>query len=113
MTRFTDGPAKDSTLMLKRAPFFLRVTESSGKFDALDQPGDTPNLDESLRAYKLTTEPAMCHVNMGRKGGGFYPLAEYRLIENQPPDDVMRDTKRWRVWCEENIGQMHAMRDAS
>ena len=99
MTKFQDGPAKGKTLMLKRAPLFLRVVEKGGEFDALDQLKDTPAPDEKLTAYVLTKKTGLVHINMGRKGGGWYPMAEYKLASVQPYDATMRAADKWRAWC--------------
>ena len=101
MTTFLDGPAKGQTLMLRRCPVFLRVVESGGKWDALDQPSDTPRSGETLYAYSLVGRPGVCyHINCGRKGGGgTYPISEYRLVENQPATAEMASTEDWRAWC--------------
>jgi len=100
MTTFTDGPAKGKTLMLKRAARFLRVVESFGKFDALDQPGDRPTPSEKLYAYEIVESPGMAHINCGRgRGSGFYPVASYALVKEQPSDEQMRDAKQWHEWC--------------
>ncbi len=100
MTHFEDGPAKGQTLMLKRAPQFLRVVEANGKWDALDQLDDKPEPQEKIYAYKRVGKPGMIHINMGRKNhGGFFPMAEYRFCSEQPPDCGMRDKERWQWWC--------------
>lgn len=104
MTRFIDGPAKGQKLMLKRAAFFMRVVEENGKWDALDQPGDSPRPGEKLYAYKVQGEVGMCHINMGSKGGGFYPMAEYRMVDPQPSDAEMREYSAWVAWCERQPG---------
>ena len=36
---------------------------------------------------------------MGRKGGGWYPMAEYKLASVQPYDATMRAADKWRAWC--------------
>lgn len=106
MTRFQDGPAKGKTLMLKRAPRFLRVVEDrKGGIDALDQLEDVPHAHETIHAYEMIGERGMCHVNMGRGRGGFYSFANYALCKTQPSDEVLRCNDDWRAWCE-------AMRDA-
>lgn len=104
MTKFEDGPAKGQTLMLKRAPIFLRVTDCGGKFDALDQLDDSPRKDEKLHAYIIILEKSRgsCHIRRSGGGGGFYPIAEYRLVVKQPGDTVMRDNDRWTEWCKKN-----------
>src|SRR5712671_5454007 len=99
MTLFTDGPAKGQHLRLKRAPVFMRVTEEAGKFDALDQPEDTPKVSENLHAYRMVGTPGMCHINRGRNGSGFFTVATYQLVETQPDEKTMRDTELWRAWC--------------
>lgn len=101
MTTFQDGPAKGQRLMLHRAARFLRVTELNGKWDALDQPSDTPRPDEKLYAYEIVGKPGHMHLNTGRKpGGGFYPIAEYRFVPAQPTDAQMRDREQWYRWCD-------------
>lgn len=101
MTTFEDGPANGQTLMLKRAARFLRVVECAGKFDALDQPEDTPHSAETIYAYEVIEKPCMCHLNAGGGRGGFYPVAMYRFIPEQPSDADMRDTDKWAYWCDE------------
>lgn len=100
MTRFLDGPAQSAKLMLRRAAYWLRVTECAGKIDALDQPEDTPNANEKLYAYMIAEKPSTCHVRMSGGRGGFYPIAVYRLSPVQPTDAQMRDTAAWKAWTE-------------
>lgn len=100
MTTFLNGPAKDQHLMLKRAPVFLRVTYACGKWDALDQLGDTPRAEEMLHCYRIEGEPGMCHINMGSKGGGFYAIAQYKHVTAQPSDEQMRSQPQWEAWCQ-------------
>jgi hypothetical protein len=99
MTSFIDGPAKGKTLMLKRSPKYLRVViDEAGKVDALDQLHDSPGENERVFAYRVHGEIGSVHLNMGRGRGGFYPLAEYRLIPTQPADSVLRKNEAWRAW---------------
>jgi len=100
MTSFIDGPAKGQHLMLKRAARFIRVVDEVGKWDALDQPEDTPKATEKIYAYQVHGDVRACHINRGGGRGGFYPIAEYRFIVDQPDDATMRDADRWRAWCE-------------
>jgi hypothetical protein len=102
MTTFQDGPAKGQTLLLKRAPRFLRVVEWHGKWDALDQLEDEPRPDEKIYAYEIIGETYMMHLNRGRDGGGFYAGATYKQFLPQPDDATMRDTNSWVKWCHEN-----------
>lgn len=101
MTTFEDGPAKGQRLMLKRAAHFLRVVEANGKWDALDQPTDTPQPGEKLFAYEITGKPGMVHLNCGGGRGGSYPIATYRFLKEQPSDAEMRDAQAWGRWCEQ------------
>lgn len=104
MTKFNGGPANGQTLMLKRAPKFLRVTlkneRGKAKFDALDNPDDTPEAAETLMAYERFGLCGQVHLNMGRFRGGFYALAEYRYVLDQPSDLEMRNSVKWEKWCE-------------
>lgn len=101
MTKFLDGPAKDKMLMLKRSPKFLRVVQKVGnqEFDALDQLDDHPIATETLFAYVQSKYLGTCHINRGRNGSGFYPIAEYKFVTEQPTDEVMRDEYSWAQWC--------------
>lgn len=105
MTTFVDGPAKGRTLMLKRSPKYLRVTEAAGKqeFDALDQVNDKPEITEHLYAYVVSKTLGTAHLKMGGKSksaSGFYPIVEYSFLPVQPTDAIMRSNERWQEWCE-------------
>lgn len=102
MTTFQDGPAKGQHLMLKRHAKFLRVVVADGKWDALDQPEDTPQPNETLYAYVVVGEIGMCHINRGGGRGGFYAIANYRFVPIQPDQETMRDSSRWQAWCHAN-----------
>ncbi len=102
MTIFLNGPMKRAHLRLKRAPIYLRGTESNGKFDALDQVGDSPRDDEKVFAYKMLGKPSWCHVNASIGQGGIFMCAEYELIVPQPTEEIMRKNSAWRNWVEEN-----------
>lgn len=102
MTKFIDGPAKGQTLMLKRAPKFLRVCLSVGTFDALDQLEDSPKANEKLVAYMIKEYRGTCHVLIRPRGSGFYTMADYVVVPVQPEDSKMRTLEAWRAWCIEN-----------
>lgn len=103
MTKFLDGPARGQILALKRAPFFLRVSQKPrpvqfGKeWDALDQLEDEPWPEETLFVYELAAFTGMAHVRR-TGGGGWYPIAEYRICPVQPADSEMRTTAAWHAW---------------
>lgn len=114
MTRFIDGPAAGQTLMIKRSPIFLRVTRTktplrAGQtivFAALDAPDDTPAAGEELFCYRATSDKPQGNVHLrlsgkAKRASGFYPMGEYALYPDQPPDEVMRDNARWQAWCKE------------
>jgi hypothetical protein len=84
--------------MLRRAAMFLRVTETLGVWDALDQLTDEPRPHETLYAYVIVGKPAMCFVRAAGGRGGAYPMADYRVIEPQPSDADMRTNQAWHKW---------------
>ncbi len=106
MTKFIGGPAAGKTLLLKRHPLYLRVTcvQSEGfeptSWDALDQLEDKPTEHETIYAYRLKSNDGTVHINRGRQGGGFYPIATYAFIERQPADQIMRSSQAWAEWTE-------------
>lgn len=103
MTRFIDGPAAGESLMLRRAPYFLRVVQGpTGKWDALDQLDDRPSADETLVVYRLRplTQTRMHVCARGRGAvGGWFEGGEYELVADQPDDATLRDTDRWHEWA--------------
>lgn len=101
MTTFDDGPAAGKTLLLRRAPLFLRVVVNSmtGEIDALDQPGDEPRPGEVLHAYVLTARPHWAHIRASKGRGGAYTGGPYKLVEPQPSAKQMATTLAWSLWC--------------
>ena len=104
MIQFTDGPAAGRTLMLQRAPLFLRVTYDPNrlKWDALDQLADVPIAPEEITVYRRVGEPSAAYLDWterGRRRGGKFAIATYVLASEQPDDATARDTKKWRKWC--------------
>lgn len=86
MTTFIDGPAAGQHLMLKNAPQTLRVVRDkvTGKWDALDAPGDTPRESEDVFEYERAELTGGAFVDYGGKkkaASGFYPIASYRLAK--------------------------------
>lgn len=99
MTTFIDGPAKGQHLMLRRSPKYLRVTEGpNDKWDALDNPDDTPLPEERIYVYELNEHLGMCHINAGRGRGGFYPIASYRYVELPTVINPLRANPIWNEW---------------
>lgn len=99
MTTFEDGPAKGQTLMLQRAPRFLRVTQHGATFDALDLMGDVPKPEEKLFVYEIVGEPGRIHINRSGGRGGFFSTGHYRFVSPQPADADMRNFEAWCRWC--------------
>lgn len=110
MTTYTDGPAKGHTMFLQRAPLLLRVVVTpAGEWDALDELDDTPARDETITVYHLVGEPTRIHIHASCKGGGrrcgWYQGGEYRLVAEQPSDDVLRDRVSWQAWATSEAGR--------
>lgn len=99
MTKCLDGPAAGQVLLLQRAPVFLRVVlDPAGKFDALDLLDDEPAANETIFVYRLVAHSRRsAHINMGRKGCGWYRGGDYRLTV-QPGDAITRDRAAWQSW---------------
>lgn len=104
MIRFLDGPAAGRSLMLRRAPLYLRAVWDAvnQKWDALDQLTDLPAPGEMIVVYRRTGEPSAAFIDWtekGRRRGGCFAVAEYALVSDQPDDATTRLTKSWRKWC--------------
>lgn len=107
MIRVADGPAADQALMLKHAPLWLRVVRSpTGKWDALDAPGDQARPRETIFVYQRIGEPSTYHMKMSTcSGSGFYQRAAYRHWTGvQPDQSTLRNETSWLAWCEEGGG---------
>jgi hypothetical protein len=100
MTTFRDGPAAGTTLMLHRAPLFLRVVISpTGHVDALDQPEDTALPGERVHVYQRAGEARLVHLSMAnRRQSGFYQMAEYEH-RSDVDGETVRETSTWRAWA--------------
>lgn len=91
-------------LWLRRAPTFLRFVrhgEDWSTLDALDQFNDEPKPAETIIVARAV-ERGVIHIDgvlNGRKGGHWVGHVRYDFIEPQPPEDVLRDTAKWREWC--------------
>lgn len=107
MIKFLDGPAAGVTLLLHRAPLFLRaVRDAQGDWDALDQPDDTPKPEETVVVYRRKGDSFTVHMDRrvkGRRVGEWYSGGEYELAKDQPPDEVLRDNGAWQKWTTVNF----------
>ena len=113
MLTFLDGPAAGVKLMLHRAPVFLRVVRSpGGDWDALDQLTDEPAPDETITVYRRRDDLDRSRIHLlcgrGRNGSnatGWYWMASYSVLPDQPADADVRTTARWRKWAEAHAAQ--------
>ena len=108
VTQLLGGAANGTTLMLKRAPRFLRaVRNARGDVDALDQLDDEPQPDEQIIVYRLEGEVGSVHIQGARGRGrcGWYTTAQYRVVDPQPEDADVRETQPWRNWCTDQPNQ--------
>jgi hypothetical protein len=101
MTRFTGGPAARQVLLLRRAPLYLRVVRArAGKheWDALDQVVDAPKPGEDVHAYRRTKLNGQVHLCCSKGASGWYVLADYEFVGEQPDEAAMRDNPAWQAW---------------
>lgn len=96
-------------LNLHRTPKMLRFTVVGRDYktlDALDQLDDEPRDNETLVAAVLVSRD-MVHIDGrdkdGKRFGRWLESVTYRMIESQPPQEVMRDTTRWQEWASETL----------
>lgn len=104
MTTFEGGPADNVTLMLRRAPLFLRVViDPAGEVDALDIPGDKRKDGERVYVYQRRGNATVCFVSARGRGGtqigGQYAMAKYEYLTAQPGTSILNDNGRWQQWC--------------
>lgn len=99
------------TLQVKRRPLYLRFvrrpnrsgrcSRTAYQWDALDQLDDTPDPAEEIIVAACVGKTS-AHFDMvkdGRRVGVWETIYHYHPIENQPPDDVLRDTAKWVDWA--------------
>lgn len=106
MSRFSGGLAHGVTIDMRRAPLLLRVVmDLTGRFDALDQPEDTPNRTETIVLYRLKCKPVGAHIcirGKNRAAGGWWEYGDYELAPLQPSDEILRDSAKYGEWCDAN-----------
>lgn len=102
---YLDQPTFKGALTLKRIPKFLRFTcvvkDRKHVWDALDQLDDVAMPDEHIVAAVLI-EKGNLHIDKtvdGRRVGEWITTARYRVIDDGPPDAVLRSNEAWREWC--------------
>lgn len=100
MVRFLDGPAAGTSLVLCRAPIFLRVViDAAGNVDALDQLDDVMRPDEVAHVYRLDDDMGVAFACTRGKGCGRLAIATYRLYARQPGQELLRDNQAWQTWA--------------
>lgn len=103
--RFIDGPADGVRMSFQREVYFLRVVrDPAGKWDALDQPDDTPSDNEVIVVYHHVKTDGVAFVDgrdpkTGKRFGRVENSMVYMLHPIQPTDSEMRDNDKWRAWC--------------
>lgn len=112
---FRDGPAAGASLDLRRAPVMLRVVVGPrGKVDALDQLDDVAEPNERIFVYRLDGGVQHFHIKSSRRGeSGWRVSAHYRqhlFHPPPPPDEVLRDNRRWVAWCLEHRDRLDPSR---
>jgi hypothetical protein len=100
LARFLDGPAEGVHLQLHRAPVMLRaVRKPGGEWDALDAIDDEAEADEEIVVYRYAGNISRFHLRRSpRKLSGWYEDADYAVLAEQPPDEDVRSSGRWRSW---------------
>ena len=106
MITFLDGPAEGKQLSLSRAPYFLRVViDLVGAVDALDQLDDTVRPGETAYVYQQAEIIASAIVCSRGRGCRHEYTATYRLYAEQPPQELLADSKAWGEWAHRTYGQ--------
>lgn len=113
MSKFHQGPADGQSLMLARAPRFLRVVVGpNNKIDALDQLTDTPAETEEIHVYEIQTEPVAAFIDGtgkdGRRFGRAVQIADYAWLPEQPADHEVRTTEAWQAWVQATANRLDA-----
>jgi hypothetical protein len=95
MTTFENGPAHDAKLMLRRSPYFLRVTYDGTKYDALDQLEDTPR-NRTKRFTSTESRRYRAGVTSGprRAVAARIRWGNYAYVSPQPPDAIGENARQ-------------------
>lgn len=103
MITLLDGPAAGVKLTLRRAPVMLRVVESRGSWDALDQLDDEPRRGEKVHVYLQVGQTTSVHIcARNRAASGWFTIASYRHFPDQPGDAHTMTRQAWSDWCDTN-----------
>jgi hypothetical protein len=111
------GVYRSPPLPLRRVPTYLRFVcrrKDPGFYDgwdALDQLDDQPEDGELVLVARLVHRGCI-HLDKtvnGRRVGEWRRTAEYRLMDPQPKEQLLRDTARWRMWVINQPGDPEAI----
>lgn len=103
---FIDGPFKGTTLSPNRVPIMLRVAvETGGGTKILGADRELGNGD-LVYAYIMDGKPSQGfwdgRDSEGKRVGGQFTKADYRLLRPQPPLSKMSCHPVWEQWCDSN-----------
>lgn len=109
---FIDGPLKGTTLSPNRVPIMLRVAvEMSGGTKLLGVDRGLENGD-LVYAYIMDGKPSQGfwdgRDSNGKRVGGQFTKANYRLLRPQPPLSKMASHPVWEQWCDSNKAMLMA-----
>lgn len=109
---FKDGPMKDEPIAADRTPIMLRVA-FDGRVGRCLNNADSPREAEAALAYIMDGSASVGFWNgrdpkTGRRIGGRMVMAAYRLLEPQPPSEVMRGPGAFAAWCDQHKTELMA-----
>lgn len=107
MATFIGGPADGVSISFRRPAICLRVV--GPPWDVLDQLDDEARPEEGVYFYLMNHGSNLVHVRREKKSG-FEVWGTYSYVENQPPEEIMRDNTIWRRWVDENAERLMRMR---
>lgn len=95
-------------LLLQRTPVLLRFTlAGKDQWDALDQLTDEPRADEQVIVGRMVGKTSL-HIDRvvnRRRVGEWIKMLDYEPLAEQPADEIVRDTAKWRAWCETELAK--------
>ncbi len=112
--KFLDGPAEGRILTPDNCPIVLRVAvPKEGEVEALRGVRLDARSDEAVVCYLMDDNASIGFWDgrdraTGKRTGGQFVSATYRLLNPQPPEEAMRTWAAWSEWCREN--ETHVMK---
>lgn len=103
---FIDGPFKGTTLSPDRCPIMVRVAVGDRGNVKLLGASREPEPRDSIYAYIMDGKPSQGfwdgRDSDGKRFGGTFTKANYRLLRPQPPASQMTSQAVWERWCDSN-----------